>query len=417
MIAEVISTGTELLLGQIVNTNAQYLAKKMNELGFDVYYQSTVGDNRVRMREVLDHALNRADIVVTTGGLGPTQGDITKEVAADLLRRPLVLHEDSEKRIRAIFAARKMPMPDSNLRQAMMPKDSIVVDNERGTAPGVIIEEGTKTVIHLPGPPHEMKWMFEHRIAPYFRQRFGLQAVIASRVLRTYSISESALEEMIKDLILAQKNPTIALLARNGEIHLRLTAKAETEEQAKKLITEVEQVVRDRVGGAIFGVDEETLEQVVGQLLAERELTVALAESCTGGLITSRLTDIPGSSRYILGSLVSYSNEVKESNLGVPQQTLIAFGAVSEETAVAMAKQIRKQIGSDIGVGVTGIAGPGGATETKPVGLVYLAIDGPNGTKCYCYHFSGQRTAIKQRAAHAALFQLKLYVEQLVEQN
>ena len=411
MIAEIISTGTELLLGQIVNTNAQYLARKLNELGFDVFHQSTVGDNRGRMAEVITHALERADILVTTGGLGPTLGDITKEVTAELLKRSLYLHTPSEIRIRDIFAARDLPMPESNLRQAMMPIGAIIVDNERGTAPGVIVKEGEKTIVHLPGPPHEMQWMFETSIAPYFRQHFDLQSVITSRVLRSFGVSESALEEKIKDFVLTQKNPTIALLAQNGEIHLRLTAKDRTEALARQRIDALEQVLRECIGESIFGVDDETLELAAGRQLMENNLTIALAESCTGGLITSRLTDIPGSSRYVIGSLVTYSNDVKIGLLGVPEQVIAAYGAVSEETAISMAKQVREHFATDIGVGVTGIAGPDGATAAKPVGLIYIAVDGMKGVGCIRRQFSGQRTGIKYRAASAALFDVIRYLD------
>lgn len=412
MITEIISTGTELLLGQIVNTNAQYLANKLNELGFDVLFQSTVGDNPERMAEVIRHALARADIIITTGGLGPTQGDITKQVTARVLERPMFLHEASVEQIKAFFAARNIDMPENNLRQAMMPEGAIIIDNERGTAPGVIIRAGEKTVIHLPGPPREMKWMFEHSIIPYLQQHFGIQGIIRSRVLRTFGAGESALEEKIKDFIFHQSNPTIALLARSGEVHLRLTAKAASAREAEHLLAGLEAQIRERVGNIVFGVDAETLEQVAGKLLCAKNLTIALAESCTGGLLTSRLTDIPGSSGYVVGSVICYSNQIKLF-LGVPAAMLAEHGAVSRETAIEMAAQVRKKFKTDIGVGVTGIAGPGGATENKPVGLVYIALDGPNGVQCQRYHFFGQRTDIKQRAALAALLNLKNYVEQL----
>ena len=410
MIAEIISTGTELLLGQIVNTNAQYLARKLNESGFDVLYQSTVGDNSRRMTAVIAHALKRADMVITTGGLGPTRGDITKEVSAELLGLPLFLHEPSAARIRKLFANRGMPMPENNLRQAMMPEGAIVVDNDRGTAPGVIIENGTKTIIHLPGPPHEMQWMFETAIVPYFRRRFGSETVIMSRVLRTFGVGESALAERIDDFVIAQSNPTIALLARDGEIHLRLTAKSQSEQEAVKSIQKLEQELRQRIGDVVFGVDDETIEQVVGRRLAEHSLTVSVAESCTGGLVTSRLTDIPGSSQYLIGSLVAYNNQIKAAMLGVPEQTISEHGAVSEETAIAMATQVREKFGTDIGVGITGIAGPDGATPTKPIGLVFISLADHKGARCVKYQFNGQRTAIKQRSASAALFQIISYL-------
>lgn len=413
MIVEVISTGTELLLGQIVDTNTPFIAKRCNELGLNVLYHSTVGDNPDRMAQVISLALNRADIVITTGGLGPTQGDITKEVTGKVLGLPLVLHEPSVSRIKCFFAQRHIHMPDSNIRQAMIPEGAFVVDNERGTAPGVIIEHKDKTVIHLPGPPPELEWMMDNAIVPYFKQRFGSQGIILSRVLRTYGIGESSLEEKIHDYILAQKNPTIALLAKSGEIHVRLTAKAATEEAASELIASLEAKVRSCAGNYIFGVDDETLEQVTGQILVQKKLTVSLAESCTGGLVTSKLTDIPGSSAYLTGTIISYSNEVKVHSVGVPERVLAVHGAVSPETATAMAEGIKNKFQSMIGIGITGIAGPGGGSAAKPVGLVYIAIAGPRGTYCYEHTFSGQRTAIKNRAALAALNYLRMYADSI----
>ncbi|VBB06010.1 competence-damaged protein [Lucifera butyrica] len=410
MIVEIITTGTELLLGQIINTNAPYLAQKLNEIGFSVLYQTTVGDNRERMRNVMKTALSRADIVITSGGLGPTQGDITKEVTALVLDRPLFLHEPSVSRIQNYFAKRHMTMPDNNLRQAMMPKGAIVVDNERGTAPGVITEADNKIIINLPGPPHELNWMFENRIQAYLQERFGSQGVIISKVLRTYGIGESSLEEKIKDQILEQNNPTIALLAREGEIHIRLTAKAGNTEEANRLIGEVESKMMPAIAPYLFGVNDETLENAVGQILQSKKLTIALAESCTGGLATSRLTDVPGSSAYLMGSIVSYSNEIKNKFLDVSEQILASQGAVSAETATAMACGVRKRLGTHIGVGITGIAGPGGATADKPVGLVFIAVDGSRGPRYFQYNFTGQRKEIKNRTAKAALFHIREYL-------
>jgi nicotinamide-nucleotide amidase len=410
MIVEIVSTGTELLLGQIVNTNAPYLARRLNELGFDVLFQSTVGDNRARMTQVLTTALSRADIVITTGGLGPTQGDITKEVAAELLGRKLQLHEPSLEQIKAFFAARKLTMTENNIRQAMIPVGAIVLANARGTAPGVIVPTDTSTVIHLPGPPFEMEGMFENSVAPYLGERFGRQGIILSRVLRTFGLGESLLEERIKDYIKGQSNPTIALLARNFEIHVRLTAKAESEAEAGRLIDELEGKLRERIGEYIFGHDEDTLEAVVGSLLTEKKLTLALAESCTGGLVTSRLTDVAGSSAYLTGSVVCYSNDVKIVAVGVPAATLAEHGAVSRETAEAMAVGICQAMRTDIGVGITGIAGPGGAVPGKPVGLVYIALAGPAGVVCYEHNFTGQRTGIKNRTALSAVNHLRQYI-------
>jgi len=410
MIVEIVTTGTELLLGQIINTNAPYMARRLNEAGFDVLFQSTVGDNRARMAQVLATALDRADIVVTTGGLGPTQGDITKQVTAELLGRPMYLHERSLERIKAFFAARRLTMTENNVRQAMIPEGAIVLDNERGTAPGVIIEAGKNTVIHLPGPPHEMEHMLENSVLPYLRERFGLQGTILSKVLRTFGLGESSLEERIKDYIKNQGNPTIALLARNAEIHVRLTAKAASDAEARALIGGLERQLRERIGEYIFGEDEDTLEAVVGRELAARNLTLALAESCTGGLVTSRITDVPGSSAYLAGTVVCYSNEIKASAVGVPADIIAAHGAVSVETAKAMAEGIRSRFGTDIGAGITGIAGPTGAVPGKPVGLVYIAVSGSAGTYCFEHNFTGQRSFIKHRTALAALNHLRHYI-------
>ncbi|HEY3423350.1 MAG TPA: competence/damage-inducible protein A, partial [Negativicutes bacterium] len=338
-----------------------------------------------------------------------TQGDITKEVAAQILNRPMYLHEASVKNIHCYFEQRHLQMPDNNLRQAMIAEGSIVVDNERGTAPGIILESGKKTIIHLPGPPHELEWMFEHSIAPYLKKRFGMQGAIISRVLHTYGIGESALEGKIKDFILTQSNPTIALLARQGEIIVRLTAKGATEVEAKKLIAELELAIQQRIGEYIFGADDDSMEVVIGRILADKQLTVALAESCTGGLVTSRITDIPGSSAYLTGSIVCYHNEIKVEDTGVPPQIIAEYGAVSEQTANCMAAGVRKKFNTDIGIGITGIAGPDGATPNKPVGLVFVAIDGSAGPQCQQYHFLGQRTDIKYRTSQSALNLLRQY--------
>lgn len=412
MIVELVSTGTELLLGQIINTNAPFLATRLNELGFSVIYQTTVGDNRDRMKLVLKTALERADLIITTGGLGPTQGDITKEVTASLLGKTMYLDEASAKQIEQYFATRRTCMPSNNLRQAMMPEGARIVENTCGTAPGVIIEDEAtgKIIINLPGPPHECSAMFETSIVPYLSERFGFQGAIVSRVLRTYGLGESALEERIKHYILSQSNPTIALLARSGEIHVRITAQAASEPKALQMIHDLESQIRPLLGEHVFGIDEDTIEMSVGKLLLEKKLSAALAESCTGGLVTSRITDVPGSSRYLTGSIVCYSNTVKMEQVGVAEEILAEKGAVSRETAEGMAQGIREKFCAGVGIGITGIAGPDGATADKPVGLVYIAIDGPAGTNCYEHYFTGARTDIKNRTALAALSHLRHYL-------
>ncbi|WP_110953211.1 competence/damage-inducible protein A [Anaerosinus massiliensis] len=413
MIIEIVTTGTELLLGQIVNTNSAYLAKQLNKLGLDVLYQTTVGDNRQRMTDVLKLALQRADIVITSGGLGPTQGDITKLVTASLFDLEMKLHQPSLDNIEKIFSSRGRQMTENNIRQAMIPDGAFVLDNACGTAPGIVLEHSGKVIINLPGPPHELKDMFMRKVVPYLSKKFGCESVIVSRVLNTFGIGESLLEEKIEDLILNQGNPTLALLARPGEVIVRITAKADTNEKARALIGKVETEIRKRIGQFIFAVDDGDMEEVVGKLLTDKRLTIACAESCTGGLLTSRLTDVSGSSNYVYGSVVSYTNEVKKDELHVKEEVLQEKGAVSEEVAIAMAEGILHKFHTHIGIGITGIAGPEGGSEEKPVGLVYIAITGSLGSRVYKYNFNGDRKYIKYRTSQAALDIVRHYVQEL----
>jgi len=413
MIVEIVTTGTELLLGQIVNTNAAYLAENLNKLGFDVLYQTTVGDNPQRMAEVLSAALRRADIVVTSGGLGPTQGDITKFVAAKLCGKAMRFDEESMQHIREIAAQRNFPLTENNVRQAMIPEGAHVFANACGTAPGVALEHEDKLILHLPGPPNECQDMFTRSVAPYLLRKYGIQSVIVSRVLHTFGIGESLLEEKIMDFIKTQSNPTLALLVKPGGVLIRITAKATDEAEAKRLIGAAEDAIRSRVGAFIYAADERDMEDAVGALLAEKKLSIACAESCTGGLATSRLTDVAGSSRYVKGAIVSYTNEIKAKELSVPEETLQMHGAVSAETAAAMAEGVRAKFAVDIGLGITGIAGPGGGSEKKPVGLVYIAVAGRDGVKIKRHQFSGTRKRIKYRASQAALDEVRRYIEKL----
>jgi len=409
MIVEIISTGTELLLGHIVNTNTPFLSQQLNRLGFDVLYHSTVGDNKKRMKQVLSTALQRANIIITSGGLGPTQGDITKEVTAELLDLPLFLDGDSAKNIKMFFDKRQLAMPENNLRQAMMPVGAIIIKNECGTAPGVIIEQNSNIIIHLPGPPRELEWMFEYAVVPYLNKRFALQGIIISKILHTYGIGESSLEDKIKDFIISQSNPTIALLAGKDGVIVRLTAKSDTTVNAEHLIAGLEKQLRPRIADYIWGLDNDTIEANIGKILTQKQLTIALAESCTGGLVTSRITDISGSSNYLMGSIICYTNRIKTDFIGVPSQIIMDHGAVSHQTALLLATNIRQKFTATIGMGITGIAGPNGATPTKPVGTVFIAIDGPLGIQCKKYTFNGQRTDIKYRISQAALHMLRQY--------
>lgn len=410
MIVELITTGSELLLGEIVNTNSAYLSSALNRAGFDIVYHTTVGDNRQRMKDVMRIALSRADMVITSGGLGPTLGDITKETMADLLGTELILHEPSLAKIKCFFAHRHAHMPTNNQKQAMIPRGAYVLNNSCGTAPGVVLEHDGKVIVHLPGPPRELKRMVEDELIPYLNEHHRQDAVIVSRELHTYGWGESTVDEKLRDILLAQSNPTVALLARAGEILVRITAKAATREAAQALIDTMEERVRARIGETIFATDAQTMEEVVAERLLAQQKTIALAESCTGGLVSSCLTDVSGASQYLKGSVVSYSNEVKEKQLGVSHDTLIRYGAVSEPTARQMAEGVRKLIGVDLGIGITGIAGPSGGTDEKPVGTVYIAVSDAQKTTVRLCHFSGTRTMIKRLVKQAALNEIRNYL-------
>lgn len=413
MIVEIVTTGSELLLGQIINTNSAYMAAGLNAIGFDVVYQTTVGDNRKRMRSVLEQALSRADIVITSGGLGPTQGDITKEVCAGIFGRKLYLHEESLDRIKAHFQHIQKEMADNNVRQAMIPEGAVVFKNYAGTAPGLALEDNGRLLVNLPGPPSEMKDMFERSLKPYLEEKYGFDSVIVSRVLDTFGIGESSLETLIRDLILAQQNPTLALLVRPSGVIIRITAKAPTKQEADELISQMEQEIRARLDKYIYAVDDEDMEDIVGRQLLQRQLTIACAESCTGGLLTSRLTDVSGSSAYVKGAIVSYTNEMKHRELGVSEELLASQGAVCEAVAAAMAEGVALKTGADIGVGITGIAGPGGASDEKPVGLVYIAVAGREGTIVKKNIFTGRRKQIKYKTTQTALDMVRHYIGKL----
>ncbi len=410
MIVELITTGSELLLGEIVNTNSAYLSSELNQAGYDVVYHSTVGDNRARMQSVMEIALQRADIVITSGGLGPTLGDITKEVMADLLGLSLVLHKPSLDKIKCFFAHRHTHMPINNQKQAMVPEGSYVLNNSCGTAPGIVIQHNNKIIVHLPGPPHELKAMVKDELLPYLAKHYPQKAIIVSKELHTYGWGESTVDETLRDILLTQSNPTVALLARPGEILVRITAKADHTTAAEELIKNMEKQIRSKLGNIIFSTDNQTMEEVVAEALFVQKKTIALAESCTGGLVTSRLTDVPGASAYLIGSVVCYSNDIKEKQIGVPHKTLLEHGAVSEPTARAMAEGIRHLNQTDIGVGVTGIAGPDGGTPEKPVGTVYIAVAGKNKTTCRLCHFTGNRTTIKRLVSQAVLNEIRNYL-------
>ncbi|MDW8051839.1 MAG: competence/damage-inducible protein A [Armatimonadota bacterium] len=404
MTVEVVSIGTELLLGQIVDTNAAWLSARLAEIGVSLYRRSTVGDNLERIVSALREALSRADGVIAIGGLGPTDDDLTREAIATVIGEPLVLDEAEAARIKAFFAARGREATERQLRQAMRPVNAQPLPNPYGTAPGLYAEWQGKLIFALPGPPNEFQPMVTEQVLPRLAARTGGR-VIRSRVLRLCGIGESDAEAQLHDLITSE-NPTLAPLAKLGEVHFRITARADSPEAADQLISAMEHRVRERLGAYIYGTDETTLEQVVVHKLIEVGQSLAVAESCTGGLLGHRITNVPGSSEVFIGGVICYSNALKQALLGVPEEVLATHGAVSEPTARAMAEGVRQRLGSHWGIGITGIAGPGGGTPTKPVGLVYIGISDPTATVVRYQVFPGDRETVKYRATQYALWLL-----------
>ena len=404
MQAELIMIGTELLLGEVVDTNATFLARNLADLGIDVFYKSTVGDNFERVSGVLLQALGRSDVMIISGGLGPTDDDLTREVVSQITGRPLVVDEGVLGDIEDWFAQRysHSAMPAHNRKQALFPSGSQIIPNPVGTAPGFCLEKDGKMIIALPGVPQELQAMFSASVAPALKQRNSGQ-VLVTRNLHFVGIGESSLEELLADLLSEQTNPTLALYASGGTVRVRMAVKADTQEAGLELISPLEQEIRLRTTDYLYGTDGESLEQVVAQILLDRQLKLALAESCTGGLIGHRLTSVPGSSGFLNRGYVVYSNQAKMEDLGVKQTTLNRFGAVSEQTAREMAEGARLRAGADFGLAVTGIAGPGGGTPAKPVGLVYISLASSGDTIVQQHLWKGTREQIKNRTALMAL--------------
>lgn len=402
MVVELISVGTELLLGNIVNTNTQYLAEKCALLGLSMYHQVTVGDNRQRLSETLKTALDRSDVVILTGGLGPTEDDLTKEVCAEVMGFELVEDDHTRDRIKKYFKnSIYKEIPDNNWKQAIVPQGAIVLDNNNGTAPGLIMEKDGKTAILLPGPPNELKPLFTDAVFPYLQKR--QPEVIRSQMIKICGHGESQVEDKLLDLINGQTNPTIATYAKTAEVHLRVTAKAESEEEAKSLLKPVVKEIKNRFGDHVYTTkEEESLEMAVIRLLKKHELTVTTAESCTGGLIAGRLVNVPGASEVFREGFITYSNKAKRKYLDVSKSTLKKYGAVSEQTAKEMATGGVFATDADACIAVTGIAGPDAEGE-KPVGLVYIACYMKDKVKVEEYHFKGNREKIREQSVVKAL--------------
>ncbi len=410
MRAEILSCGTELLLGHITDTNATYLAQHLAPLGIDLYYVSQVGDNQGRIVETLKRAWDRSDLIIMTGGLGPTEDDLARESISALLGETMLVDPELEQDLRTKFARMGAQMPESNLKQATLIPSAQVLSNPVGTAPGWWVEKDGRILVTMPGVPREMYRMWENEVVPKLVRSTG--SVLFTRILRVTGMGESGVEEAVKTYIHSQ-NPTVATYAKDDAIDVRITAKSTTQAEARSLVETMEGQIRQILGNAVFGIDKQTLASVVGALLQQRQQTLSVMESLTGGLLSSAITDVSGSSAYFLGGYVSYSTQLK-AQLGVPSEILAQYGVVSEETARAMAHIVRERTGSDYGLGITGVAGPT-EQEGKPVGTVYIAIEGPQGT--YATKGPGwraNRSDNKRLSVLTSLNFLRLYLEGLL---
>ncbi|MGI6145371.1 MAG: competence/damage-inducible protein A [Clostridia bacterium] len=417
MQAEIITVGTEILLGQILNTNVKYLSEQLASLGINLYFNTTVGDNKERLKQALAIAAKRADLVILTGGLGPTEDDITKESLAEFLQLPLEVVPEELNKIKSLFNKTGYEWTENNLKQVAFIPNSYILTNEFGSAPGMALKYEDTAFIVLPGPPKEMTHMFLNYAVPWIKNTFKSEsrAMLYSKVLKFTGIGEPSLEVLLADLFETQDEITLALYAKTGEIQLRITTRAENREEFERKITPVLTEIKKRTTPYLFGEDEVTITGAVAQLLLEKNLKISTAESCTGGMLAQYFTSIPGSSEFYLGSVVSYANSVKTQMLGVSPELLEKHGAVSREVGSAMAERIRVLTGSDLGIGITGIAGPTGGTSEKPVGLVYIALATPHQTICTEYQFNGDREIIRLRSVHRALYLTWKYLKNFLD--
>jgi len=400
--AEIIAIGSELLAPDRTDTNSLWLTEQLNRLGIEVKLKTVVGDDDARLEETIKDATRRSKVVITTGGLGPTEDDITRKVTARALGRRLLLNEDLLAEIRQRFQNFGVAMPERNSRQAMVIEDAEVLPNPNGTAPGMFIDHKGTAIVLLPGPPREMKPMFENHVASRLASRAGSQKVVR-RMLRVAGMGESAVDEKIAPIYSQYENPQTTILFNQSEIEIHLTARGRTEADAEALLDRLSEQIEERLGISVFAFAGETMEQVVGLKLSVGGYTLAVAESCTGGLLAQRLTDVPGSSKYFIEGVVTYSNDAKMRALGVEPILFLEHGAVSAAVAEAMAEGIRNRAETDFGLAITGIAGPGGGTEEKPVGLVYIAIASESGTEHRKLNLPGDRHLVRWRASQAAL--------------
>ena len=401
MIVELISTGSELLLGHIINTNVKWLSEELNNRGYSVSYQTTIGDNPERMKEVFQRAGERADIVISSGGLGATQGDITRKSLADALGLPLVFHEEAGREVDSFYEKQGRMKPYESDRDRYLPEGAQVLHNPVGVAPAVVVEQDNTVYILLPGPPSELQGTFVESVSPFLEQRFGQQGIIYSERYAVYGYREMQLETLLQDLIQNQQNPTIALLIKPGYIEIRLTAKGESKADCQEKLGPWRSILLERLKD-IRSLDTSVLEDF-HKVALTTGVTIGTAESCTGGLVGKTLTDLGGSSGYYQGGIISYANTVKEQVLGVSSETLATYGAVSEETAKEMVEGVFRVLRTDYAIATTGIAGPGGGSQEKPVGLVYIGIGTPRGITVHKEIFIGDRTSIRKSVAERAI--------------
>ena len=401
MIVELISTGSELLLGHIVNTNVKWLSEELNNRGYSVAYQTTVGDNPERMKEVFQRAGERADIVISSGGLGATQGDITRKSLADALGLPLVFHEEAGREVDSFYEKQGRVKPYESDRDRYLPEGAKILHNPVGVAPAVVVEQDDTVYVLLPGPPSELQGTFVESVSPFLEQRFGQQGIIYSERYAVYGYREMQLETLLQDMIQNQQNPTIALLIKPGYIEIRLTAKGESKVDCQEKLGPWRSILLERLED-IRSLDTSVLEDF-HKVALTTGVTIGTAESCTGGLVGKILTDLGGSSGYYQGGVISYANAVKEQVLGVSPVTLATYGAVSEETAKEMVEGVFRVLRTDYAIATTGIAGPGGGSQEKPVGLVYIGIGTPRGITVYKEIFIGDRTSIRKSVAERAI--------------
>ena len=410
MKAEIISIGSEILKGQIIDTNANYIAKKLTKLSIDVKHISAVGDDHKLLPSLLKRASKRSDIVITTGGLGPTEDDITYQAIAQAFELPLIKYSEAEESLKHFLSKIDMKLSLSNLKQAYLPENSKIIINKYGTAPAMILEKDNKVICSLPGVPREMKKLLEENILPYLRETFSPPVINKSKILKITGLGESSVNELIRDYINKQTNFSFGIYANPEDIQIQINAHAPTGEEVDILLENSTNDLRGILGEYIYSYDEQSLEEVVGILLKSKKLKVSVAESCTGGMLGEFITRVPGSSNYFQGGIISYNAEVKENLLKVPKATIKKYGEVSEQVARSMAEGVRKCCHTDLGISITGIAGPEGATEQKKIGLVYIGLANGKETLVQEHHLFRNRQVIRLRASLRALNMLRIYL-------